>query len=101
MGATLRSQIIAGKIRDRAYSKAGVSAFHEFESGFRRGRMLMCRNCLTGHRLICESEQCPCTCNDSDYKWAHKPSIDVGHLTSDHELAHVLMVRPELQELFR
>jgi hypothetical protein len=59
----------------------------------------MCQHCVTAHHSLCESYACPCVCNDSDFRFA-RPKADVAHLTSDHELARVLMIRPELRALF-
>jgi hypothetical protein len=94
MGATLRSQIVAGRITH--YSGAASFATQLFESGMRRGLRLMCQNCLTAHHSLCESESCPCVCNDSDFRFARRSQIE----TSDPELAKILVVRPELRELF-
>jgi hypothetical protein len=95
MGATLRSQILAGKIPD--YSGAAPFATQVFESGVRRGRRLMCQYCLSASHSLCESETCPCVCNDSDFRFARRSQIE----TSDPDLAKILVVRPELRELFR
>lgn len=78
----------------RTVENVGHHASAGFESSFRRGKRLMCDGCKHGMHAVCESEECPCVCNDSDFRWSRtvKPEDDI--------LAHVLLVRPELKPLF-
>lgn len=73
-----------------------------YETYVRRAERKMCEGCLHGSHSLCESEACPCVCNDSDFRWARKAKADpeITRLTSDPDLAQVLTVRPELRPLF-
>jgi hypothetical protein len=78
------------------------SSLPRYESYARRSYRKMCDPCKHGSHSLCESERCPCVCNDSDVRWSRKAaaSAEVMRLTSDPDLAQVLTVRPELRPLF-
>jgi hypothetical protein len=90
MTAGIRSELVAGRTVEHFSHHANV----EFESCFRRGKRLMCDGCKHGSHSLCASEDCPCVCNDSDFRWVRKvkPEDDI--------LARVLIVCPELKPLF-
>lgn len=87
----VRAQLVAG--RETGYAPFSRTA--DFESAFRRGKRLMCDGCKHGMHSICESEDCPCVCNDSDFRFVCRTDAE-----PDHHLARVLRIRPELEPLF-
>jgi hypothetical protein len=66
------------------------------EAAIRRVARVMCMACVTGSHSLCASEDCPCVCNDSDFRWSRKAASE-----TQQEMAQVIAVRPELAELFR
>jgi hypothetical protein len=72
MAISVRSRLVAGGATDYV---GGSNGLRKFESAQRRGMRLMCQNCLKAKHDNCESEECPCVCNDSDFRWARKPKL--------------------------
>jgi len=69
MALTIRSQLVAGKTPDYAGADNG---HRRYDSSDRRAGRLMCEGCIRGKHATCESEDCPCVCNDSDFRWARR-----------------------------
>lgn len=104
MAKTIKARIVAG---EKVENYGGHTAAKFYESGVRRARRKMCDGCKHGHHSLCESEACPCVCNDSDFRWSRRDAkrgevrrAETPRFTSDPELAQVLAVRPELRPLF-
>ncbi len=94
MALGIRARLVAGK-PDMDY--AGSSRATTFyESSGRRAQRLMCDGCKHGSHALCESEACPCVCNDSDFRWSRKATVS----ETQQEMAQIITVRPELRPLF-
>jgi hypothetical protein len=65
-----------------------------FESAARRIVRVMCGPCIAGGHPDCDSENCPCCCNDSDFRFARNKLTAIGAIPpgaiSDHALSQLL-----------
>jgi hypothetical protein len=57
-----------------------------YESAKRRDLRGMCRDCMIGQHDKCPDEDCPCVCNDSDFRFKRVPSAPASPL--DNRTAH-------------
>jgi len=95
MPAGIRARLVAG---DPNVDYAGSSrSTHFYEASQRRAMRLMCDGCKHGMHSVCESERCPCVCNDSDFRWSRK----APKASQIEQAARVIAIRPELEALFR
>jgi hypothetical protein len=62
---------------------------------------VICGECIAGAHQACDSEDCPCCCNDSDFRWARNRLTAMGQLppSSDPALTALLRIRPDLASL--
>ena len=95
MGARLSQLVAQGIVTEP--TGASPYATKVFESGERRCHRLMCDGCKHGQHSLCESEDCPCVCNDSDFRWQRKAAPPSE---TQQEMAQIIVVRPELRPLF-
>jgi hypothetical protein len=74
-----------------------------FESAERRMVRVMCGVCIKGDHCECDSEACPCVCNDSDFRWARNRMTALGVIpATDPDMAAIsaiLRARPDLARL--
>ena len=47
----------------------------------------MCLRCLRNDHALCQSEGCPCACNDSDLRFARNRLTAIGAIDWDYVLA--------------
>jgi hypothetical protein len=69
MALSIRANLVAGRPNPEY---VGQYRDIKYESAHRRGMRLMCDGCKRGAHSMCESEDCPCVCNDSDFRWARR-----------------------------
>lgn len=64
---------IIGPVNDQGQAR--------YETADRRKKRGMCAECVKGQHSGCPSEDCPCVCNDSDFRFSRHPKV-VDHALS-------------------
>ena len=77
----IKADIVSG--RGHEYSGQAASHLVEYESARRRAARLMCLSCLRARHAECDSERCPCACNDSDFRFARNKLTAIGAIPVD------------------
>lgn len=54
-----------------------------YEAADRRACSWICERCIHGEHCHCESEDCPCVCNDSDFRWSRNRLTAIGAIPVD------------------
>lgn len=58
-----------------------------FESSERRATRTMCEPCIHGAHTSCDSERCPCVCNDSDFRFSR--TMMKSHVISEYSINRI------------
>lgn len=72
------------ELLSRSATPGGYKPLREgYETRERRANRQMCIPCIHGKHAHCDSEDCPCACNDSDFRFARNKLTATGAIPID------------------